>query len=164
MEGMVKEGLAIGRAIHDRYNAALRNPYNEIECSDHYARSMASYGSFIAASGFEYHGPKGHIGFRPRLSPQDFRSAFTSAEGWGHFAQTRKKNQLKAELEVRWGSLKLKTIALEVEKDHRPNGVSAQVGSEEVAVNLALDDQRVTLTMDTTLTIEKGEKLELDIS
>ncbi|MHC4519085.1 MAG: GH116 family glycosyl hydrolase, partial [Planctomycetota bacterium] len=164
MEGMLKEGLAIGRAIHDRYNAALRNPYNEIECSDHYARSMASYGSFIAASGFEYHGPKGHIGFRPRLSPQDFRSAFTSAEGWGHFAQKREKNQLKAELEVRWGSLKLKTIALEVEKGHKPNGASARAGSEKVPVNLALDNQRVTLTMDATLTIAKGEKLELEIS
>ena len=125
---------------------------------------MASYGSFIAASGFEYYGPKRHIGFRPRLSPEDFRSAFTSAEGWGHFAQKRNKNQLKAELEVRWGSLKLKTISLEVEKGHKPNGASAQVGCEKVPVNLALDNQRVTLTMDATLTIAKGEKLELEIS
>jgi len=164
MEGMLKEGLAIGRAIHDRYNAALRNPYNEIECSDHYSRSMASYGSFIAASGFEYHGPKGHIGFQPRLSPENFRSAFTSAEGWGRFAQKRNKNQLKAEMEVQWGSLNLKTIALEVEKGHQPHKASAQIGSKTVPVKLALDDQRVTLTMDANITIAKGEKLELEIS
>ena len=41
---LLEAGLAVSRAIHDRYNAALRNPYNEIECSDHYSRAMASYG------------------------------------------------------------------------------------------------------------------------
>jgi len=46
-EGMIIEGLTVARAIHDRYDAALRNPYNEIECSDHYARAMArGWGSF----------------------------------------------------------------------------------------------------------------------
>ena len=37
-EGMVQEGLAVTRAIHDRYHPSRRNPYNEIECGDHYAR------------------------------------------------------------------------------------------------------------------------------
>ena len=82
-EGMVLEGLAITRAVHDRYHASRRNPWNEVECGDHYARSMASYGVYLAACGFEYHGPKGHIGFAPRISPENFRCAFTSAEGWG---------------------------------------------------------------------------------
>jgi len=41
-EGMVMEGLAVERAVHDRYHAAKRNPWNEVECGDHYARSMAS--------------------------------------------------------------------------------------------------------------------------
>ncbi len=73
-EGMVQEGLAVTRAIHDRYHASRRNPWNEVECGDHYARSMASYGVFLAACGFEYHGPKGHLGFAPRLAPDDFRA------------------------------------------------------------------------------------------
>ena len=58
-EGMVLESLAVTRAIHDRYHASRRNPYNEVECSDHYARAMASYGTFITACGFESHGPTG---------------------------------------------------------------------------------------------------------
>jgi len=45
-EGLVLEGLAITRTIHDRYHAAKRNPYNEVECSDHYSRAMMSYGVF----------------------------------------------------------------------------------------------------------------------
>ena len=63
-EGMLTEGLAVTRAVHDRYHASRRNPWNEVECGDHYARSMASYGVFLAACGFEYHGPKAASGLR----------------------------------------------------------------------------------------------------
>jgi len=66
-ENMVQEGLAITRAVHDRYHASKRI-VERGECGDHYARSMASYGVFLAACGFEYHGPHGHIGFAPRLT------------------------------------------------------------------------------------------------
>ena len=68
-EGMVTEGLAVERTIHDRYHPSRRNPWNEVECGDHYARAMASYGVFLAACGFEYHGPRGHLGFAPRITP-----------------------------------------------------------------------------------------------
>ena len=64
-EGMVQEGLAVTRAIHDRYHPSRRNPWNEVECGDHYARSMASYGVFLAACGYEYHGPKRSSGLCP---------------------------------------------------------------------------------------------------
>jgi non-lysosomal glucosylceramidase len=80
-ENMLTESLAITRVIHDRYSPKLRNPYNEIECSDHYGRAMASYGTYLAACGYEYDGPKKHLGFAPRLTPENFKAAFTSAEG-----------------------------------------------------------------------------------
>src|SRR5205807_4378139 len=111
-EGMVEEGLAITRAIHDRYAASRRNPWNEVECGDHYARSMASYGVFLAACGYQHHGPQGHLGFAPRLSPEDFRAAFTAAEGWGQFAQKVENGKLRAEVAPRWGRLRLRTLAL----------------------------------------------------
>ena len=38
-EEMTDEALILTKAVHDRYHAAKRNPFNEIECSDHYAKS-----------------------------------------------------------------------------------------------------------------------------
>ena len=112
-EGLVEKGLAVIRSIHDRHNAKIRNPYNEVECEDHYSRAMSSYGAYLAACGFEYHGPKGHIGFMPKLKPEDFKAAFTAAEGWGSYSQKIDGGKLNAEIVVRWGKLSLKTIALQ---------------------------------------------------
>lgn len=113
-EGLITEGLALCRAIHDRYAGAplRRNPFNEIEYGNHYTRAMSSYAAYIAACGFEYHGPTGVIGFDPKLSPEDFKAAFTAAEGWGSFHQKFENDQWNARLEITHGQLKLQEIRL----------------------------------------------------
>jgi len=112
-EGMVDEALVLTRMIHDRYHAGKRNPFNEIECSDHYARAMASYGSFITACGFEYHGPKGYMRFAPKMSADNFKAPFTAAQGWGSYTQTIDKQRLNAKLTVAYGSLTLQAFSLQ---------------------------------------------------
>lgn len=112
-EGMTDEALVITRAIHDRYHAAKRNPFNEIECSDHYARAMASYGTFLTACGFEYHGPKGYLKFAPRLSPDHFKAPFTAAAGWGSYSQQRSANRFTATVQLRYGHLTLRELGVE---------------------------------------------------
>jgi hypothetical protein len=126
-EGLIEEGLAITRAIHDRYHASRRNPWNEVECGDHYARSMASYGVFLAACGYEYHGPKGFLAFRPRIGADDFRAAFTTAEGWGSFAQQRTGQRLSATISVRWGKLELRTLRLGAGEKADPQTVVVEI-------------------------------------
>ena len=81
-EGMTDEALAMTRMIHDRYHAYKRNPFNEVGGSDHYARAMASYGTFVTACGFEYHGPKGYIPFAPKWNVNNFKTPFVTAKGW----------------------------------------------------------------------------------
>jgi len=157
-EGMTLEGLAVERALHDRYAASHRNPWNEIECGDHYARSMASYGVYLAACGFEYHGPKQHIGFAPKLTPEDFQCAFTSAEGWGRFSQTTESGKRKAEITVLWGSLKLKTIALENESAH---SVKVFLAGQLLSVNVKRTGKRALMTLKNSVQISAGEKLEI---
>jgi len=160
-EGMTLEGFAIERAVHDRYGAARRNPWNEIECGDHYARSMASYGVYLAACGFEHYGPKQHIGFAPKLTQENFQCAFTNAEGWGSFAQKLESGKIAAEISVRWGILNLKTIALESESGH-----SAKVlhDGKTVDANIKREGKRVLITLNNSAAIAAGEKLEIKLA
>ncbi|MCP2329119.1 uncharacterized protein (DUF608 family) [Hamadaea flava] len=49
-EGLDDEAYAILRGIWARYDGRRRNPYNEIECGDHYVRAMAGWSVVDALS------------------------------------------------------------------------------------------------------------------
>lgn len=163
-EGLLLEGLAVTRAVHDRYHARLRNPYNEIECSDHYSRAMASYGSFITICGFEYHGPKGRIGFAPRLTPEDFRGAFTAAEGWGTFQQKIIGTMMTASVTPKWGRLAVKTIALTVPPGRTVKSVQVSVADHSLPVTHSLAQDRVTLILKNEAQLNANERLDVQLT
>lgn len=154
-EGMVTEGLAIARAIHDRYHPSRRNPYNEVECSDHYSRAMAAYGVFTAACGFEYHGPKGHIGFAPRISPENFKAPFVAAEGWVTYSQRVENGQMRATLEVKHGRLMVKRAGFRGPY----NSCKVILGSRGLAATARSTADATLVTLDSAVTIQAGESL-----
>jgi hypothetical protein len=163
-EGMVQEGLAIGRAVHDRYHASRRNPWNEVECGDHYARSMASYGLFTAACGYEYHGPKGRLAFAPRLTPEDFKAAFTTAQGWGSFSQKLDGNSFHATVELRWGKLKLRTLGLSLPEAVRGRNIAVTLAGKPAQVTTDLDQRQLTITLTTPASLNPNERLSVAVT
>lgn len=128
-EGYVREGFSVVRALHDRYSPSKRNPYNEIECSDHYSRSMASYGAFLTTCGFKYHGPRGHLSFAPKVSPENFRAPFTVAKGWGTFSQKVSAKTFTATVSLVHGSLSLTKLGLVMPRHAQ---VKVRLGGQDV--------------------------------
>ena len=116
-EGMLVEGLAITKSVHERYSAKKRNPYNEIECGDHYSRSMASYGVYSALCGFDYHGPKGVLTFNPKVTSENFKAAFITSEGWGSYSQKMEDGKHNCTLELSYGKLILNQFNIHVQKE-----------------------------------------------
>ena len=163
-EGMVTEALAICRGVHERYHPAKHNPWNEVECGDHYARGMASHGVFLGLCGFEYDGPRGHIGFAPRMTPDDFRAAFTAAEGWGTLSQTRQAVVQTQRIEVRWGQLNLQSLAFEVPEGQPVRGVSLTCGPQTLEAEHRQDGRRLELRLKKPLTLREGETLTVVLS
>ena len=159
-EGLVQEGLIVTRAIHDRYRADLRNPWNEIECSDHYARAMASYGSFISICGYEHNGPKQTIGFWPRLSPENFKAPFTSAEGWGTYTQKRSPEAQRSDIEIKYGKLTVQRLSFDI-GDAIVKRVSARMGDKKIPAKLAVEGSRVLVVLYPAQTIEVCQKLSV---
>ncbi len=163
-EGMVMEGLAVTRMVHDRYHPLRRNPWNEVECGDHYARSMASYGVFLTACGFTYDGPRARIGFAPPLDSQEFRCAFTAAEGWGTFEQRLEAGARHATLTVKWGRVRLAEISLRPAGDTLPSAVDVQLGAQRVQATLMANRQDLRVRLDPSLTVNAGHRLVLKLT
>jgi len=82
-EGFVKEGLTIVKAMRSRYDGRIRNPWNEYECGNYYARAMASYALLGALAGFRYSAVERKLWFGPQLATRPFKTFFSTASGFG---------------------------------------------------------------------------------
>jgi hypothetical protein len=160
-EGMVDEALILTRTIHDRYHAAKRNPFNEIECSDHYARAMASYGTFITSCGFEYHGPKGYLKFAPKMPAQHFKAPFITARGWGSFEQKKEAGRFTALLDLKYGSLLLTQLQLEA-GNHA--SLTVLLDDKKELCTMAKDGMDTVLRFNKPLTMLAHQQLKIQLT
>ncbi|MCK5863219.1 MAG: hypothetical protein KAH38_12090, partial [Candidatus Hydrogenedentes bacterium] len=111
-EGMIEQGLQLVKAARDRYTGNQRNPYSEIECGAHYARAMSSWSLLSSASGFRYHAGEESLHFSPRFQPDSFKAFFTASDGYGLLSQQRDATTQSNRIEMKRGTLQLKTLHL----------------------------------------------------
>jgi non-lysosomal glucosylceramidase len=165
-EGLVDEGLRVFRAVHDRHqpsSANPRNPFNEPEAGQHYSRAMASYAVFLALCGFDYDGPEGKISFAPRLGADDFRVAFTAAEGWGTYSQKRIGKKMTVSLDLKFGQIKIKTLGLVLPAGAKPRQIKATLGGQSVPATLQIQTGRVQVVFERPLTVTDGQMLVVNL-
>ena len=106
-EGFIEEGLQAVHAIRNRYDGEKRNPWNEIECGNNYARAMASFAMLPIFSGFTFDLPRKTIGFAP-ITDGDFRALWSLGTGWGNFMKT----DTQASVLLYGGSLTLSSLRI----------------------------------------------------
>jgi len=114
-EGFVKEGLTIVKALRSRYDGRARNPWNEYECGNYYARAMASYALMGSVSGFRYSAAKKTLWFGPTLSVRPFKTFFSTASAFGTIALEHQALRI----DVMEGNLIVEKLALSEGKNHR---------------------------------------------
>ena len=107
-EGLVDEALAIVRAARERHDGYRRNPWNEVECGHHYARSMASWALIPALSGFRCDLAAGTVKFEPPeaalATGGGYRCFFSTGRSWGVYRQSpRADGTIERSVEVRGG-------------------------------------------------------------
>ncbi|MDR0654763.1 MAG: hypothetical protein LBG22_00480 [Treponema sp.] len=104
-EGFVEEGLKITEAVRARHDGVERNPWNEVECGHHYARSLASYGVLLALTGFRCDGVNKKLYFKPAVNRDFFSAFFCCPAGWGLFHQRIENGKTTATIETLYGNL-----------------------------------------------------------
>jgi uncharacterized protein (DUF608 family) len=87
--GRIDEGLEIVRAVRSRHDGYRRNPWDEVECGHHYARSMSAWMLLLALSGMHCDAARGDLSFDPILTNIDqkgtFRTLWSNGVAWGIF-------------------------------------------------------------------------------
>jgi len=161
-EGLINEALAIIRTVHDRYTSG-RNPWNEIECGDHYARAMSSWSVLLAAQGFRYHGPKGILGFAPKLQQDNFKSFFSTAEGWGSFTQRREGKTQTNLIELKYGKLKLKQLELGTPSPNLKD-VKLELSGKSFPFKHKMVEDRLVLIFPGPLTLKEDNSIKVAMS
>ena len=160
--GMTSEALSIVKAVDDRYQPNKHNPWNEVECGDHYARAMASWGVLLAIEGFSYSGPDSALGFAPRLRPENFRGFFSAAEGWGTIGQRRSSGRQSNEVHVSHGRLPLRELDLEVPQGFDPGSVVVKMEGRTVPCRVKVEGHRLVLYF-RDLVVEEGRALDVSV-
>lgn len=112
-EGMLREGLTLCKAVRDRQDGERRNPYNEIECGSHYARSMSNYAYLGALSGLRYSAVERTLTWAPRIRRGDFACFFSVAGAWGIVSERQTVRGLEVTIDVREGSLAVDQLVVD---------------------------------------------------
>jgi uncharacterized protein (DUF608 family) len=110
-EGYIEEAENIVRTARSRHDGFKRNPWNEVECGNHYARSMASWELLLALSGYRFNLRQNRIGFSPKVNEDNFRCFFSTAKSWGIYTQQRDgAGNLSRHVEVLYGDRSVKLM------------------------------------------------------
>lgn len=153
--GQVDDGLTMVKAISDRYDGARRNPWNQIEWGNHYARAMASYSLLLALSGFHYSAVERTLGFSPRMNREEFNCFFAAGSAWGRFTQQQSSGRVDVHLGVLHGAIVLKRMFA---------GSAADLATAQSATVYMPDGKRVeckVLTGTNTVGAEFSQELHI---
>lgn len=161
-EGMTKEAFDIVETIRSRFDGEVRNPWNEFECGSNYARSLASFGLILAASGFDYDMANGYLAFDPHtMENGEFNGFFSVASGWGVYRQKREM----CEIELLYGTLKLCELEIPFEGNMKILSVSSDQSEKIIYAKTqskdgrTRDEKRQRICFETEVALSAGEKL-----
>src|SRR5450432_2933177 len=91
--------------VRNRYDGYKRNPFNEEECCNHYARAMASWSAILAWSDFHYSAVEKRFAITSRPGNYFWSNGYS----WGNAIV----GQGAVTVSVHYGTLALKTLVLQ---------------------------------------------------
>jgi len=133
--GHILEGLAVMKAIRDRFDGRKRDPYNQIQCGGYYIRSMANYSLLLALTGLRYSAVDRCLWLNPKLPSDDLKTFFSTDGAWGTVTlkKTGKGHLLTIDLAA--GELPLRQVVLFGDQVKQVDATARAGASLEVSLN-----------------------------
>jgi hypothetical protein len=141
--GMVAEGDAVVRAVHERHVRQGRF-WRHIECGEHYYRAMSSWALMLGATGFKPDAPKGRLTLAPPVRQERMRAPWVSSTAWGAFED----RPSRLEIACRSGEMRLRELVVNA-RDRKGEvalsgeSITCDASSERRRMRLALSGEAV---------------------
>jgi len=148
--GLVEEGVAVVRAVGDRYARAGRI-WNHVECGDHYYRAMCSWATLLSATGFKVDVPGAVLTVAPVIRVPEVRAPWASATAWGEFTQTARR----FELACRSGDQTFRRLRLNL----RSRALTARLDGRRMSCTVSDDSGYRALDFGAPVTVSAGQSL-----
>ncbi len=161
-EGMIDEGLAIVKAVRDRYDGLRRNPWNEVECGSHYARAMSSWSVLLALAGFQYSALEKRLTLVPVVNTRDFRCFFSSGNCWGVFTQEKRDRSQVVTIEVKKGMLEIARLGIDSESGIK--ALTVWLSGIRVDAKMQRAGGQIHIQLVRVLTLNAGQSLQMESS
>ncbi len=159
--GWTDEGLTIVKAVRDRYDGERRNPWDEEECGHHYARAMASWAVLLALSGFQYDGVVHEMTFAPVVNKNNFNTFWSCGSGWGSFTQKKNDDRADAELQLKYGTLKLTMLSLG--DDYKSKGtLSVSLNGKIINASSKVANKKLLVEFAEPIEMNRDDILKID--
>jgi non-lysosomal glucosylceramidase len=156
IEGLVEEGFRVLEALRARYSGHRRNPYNEIECGDHYSRAMAGWSALEAISGFRYNAIENALRLAPLSREGNFRSVYVAGSGWGTVEWNSHGGRRSLALSCLSGEIHVDMLVLgRVELRE----VMADLDGKACPVDVTTDEHETVLRFERPVTLGEGSRL-----
>ena len=94
-QGDLKNATRLVKALRARHDGTKRNPWNEVECGHHYARSMAAWMLLPASTGFACNVAEGWMRFDPPaalLTGDTYCMPWFTQQAWGTITMQRQSD------------------------------------------------------------------------
>ncbi|NHJ21237.1 MAG: hypothetical protein EAX91_09855 [Candidatus Lokiarchaeota archaeon] len=166
--GNIHVGLKVIEAIRKRYDGSHRNPWNEIECGDHYVRPMSSWTLFHALTGILYSKEFYQFSIAPKINASDFKSFYITNSAWGVVKLQVSEEKIIFLLRISFGELMLKSIHLELLENIANRKIqSCEIinSKDELSISTKTDKKNfiIDILLPKTVLLKESQHFQVDI-
>jgi uncharacterized protein (DUF608 family) len=154
-EGLIEEGLAVLRDVHDRH-VAFGQVNSHIECGEHYFRAHVIWACLHALQGLHYDNTIAELAIAPQHAPAQHRSPLLLPGAYGIIEQQRHATWQRNRLHIAKGQLELQRLRLQV------TGTVERVERDDDAISWDQQGNDLVITF-LTPTVLKTEDLTITV-
>lgn len=160
--GEAEDALTLLGAVRDRYDGHRMNPWNDIECGDHYVRAMSSWSLLLAATNFGWDAHLGELTLGNRLPGESLVAPFFAAPAWGQFEYSASDQRTEAVIRSEHGEMSINDLVLP--SLDTASSVQATLDDDPVTAEFSTENRGLRVTFAGGVTLTQGQVLRIVVS